>query len=461
MPQAREIVVALLAIVLVGATSASLCAQSSRSATAPAPSGSRVLALGGSYPGAGQILGSSQTPPVREVFALQYDGIRRWVWAGAEASRMQTGAADIYMLDHEDNLAVLSSLVTDELGTGASTGALIDGPVDELALLANGDLLCADYNGDQQRFDDTLFLLATTGHVKLAGVWYLDDMGGAAQVARNTNTNVPRDRIDGVAGLAVRRTVKIAAGNQAQQEIFVGQYASGAVIRRIELTPGTPGTWATRQVYASPTGDSVDGMDWDPDLQCFWMTCANTGLVYEVALDAIAASFRVLQVFPSQGVGGAMAITAIRGSAAPHRLVEAEGFSVNGSMQMLDSGHPEGRGRVGVTDEPGAGPVALAALFDPDCVGLQFRVLASFGRAAIPFGDRYLELAPDLLLDWSLKDPRFLGRVDASGAARLNLPVALPPNVGPLYFQVAVLGDARTDHLGIKRLTPVVSHLTR
>ena len=65
-------------------------------------------------------------------------------------------------------------------------------------------------------------------------------------------------------------------------------------------------------------------MDWDPDLQTFWMTCASTGLVYEVALDEVASVFRVVQVFPSQGQGGPMAITAIRGSTRPHHLVEAD-----------------------------------------------------------------------------------------------------------------------------------------
>ena len=436
-------------------------AQSGRWSTpAPTRSAIRGLSLLGGYPNAGLVIDGPRTPPVALLYALQFDPARRLVWAGTEASMVSAGQPDIYMLDHENTFQVLCTIVTDELRGPGAPAAQIDGPVDELTLLGNGDLLCADYNGDLKRFDDTLFLLDPASPGVLKGLWYLDDLGCPGSCAPNTNTNVPRDRVDAVAGLAVRRTYEISAASRATQEIYVSQYLPSAVIRQLELTPGTPGTWATRRTYLSPTGDSVDGIDWDPDLQSFWMTSTATGMIYEVALDTVTNSFRVIQSFPANGSGGAIAITAMRNTQIPHKLIEGEGFSFTGSMHVIDSGHV-GRGQPAVFDPVGTGPVQVGILLDGDCANLGYRVLMSLAPGGIVLGDRFIGLAFDPLLMWTLTDPGFASTLDASGAGAITLPVALPPNLGPFYIAIVVFDTPEENYLGIKRISTTIPHVTQ
>ncbi|MBN2491531.1 MAG: hypothetical protein JXQ29_11845 [Planctomycetes bacterium] len=431
-----------------------------RAAAALPPTPIPTLALHGVYPNAGLVLEGPYTPPVPLLFALKFDAARRWTWAGTEGSMLAPARPDLYVLDHTNRMQVLSTLVTDELRAPGAPAAQIDGPVDELALLGNGDLLCADYNGDLRRFDDTLFLLDPTGSGVLKGVWYLDDLGCPGVCAPSTNTNVPRDRIDAVAGLAARRTFEISLASRTTQEIYVGQYLPSAVIRQIELTPGTPGTWATRRTYLSPTGDSVDGMDWDPDLQSFWMTSTATGLVYEVALDTVRNTFQVIQAFASSGLGGAIAVTAMRETQTPHKLIEGEGFSLAGSLHVVDSGHI-GRGRPALYDPVGTGPVQVGILLDTDCANLPFRVLISLTPGKLVLGDRAVELGVDAALLWTLTDPAFAGTLNASGACNVVLPVHLPPGVGPLHIAIAVFDTPEVNYCGVKRLSTCIVHRTQ
>lgn len=420
----------------------------------------RPIALaGGPYPNAGRIVTGPHTPPVATLFALQHDPYRRVLWLGTENSVGGANRPDVFMVETGFHRAV-SSLVTDELRATGSLSAQIDGPVDELALLVDGTLLCADFNGDQRRFDDTLFQITPTNPPKLEGVWYLDDLGCRYTCAPNGNTNQPQDRIDFVAGLAARNTLSITATNRAQQEIFVGQYLPTGVIREISLTPGTPGTWATRRVYASPTGDTVDGLDWDPDLQSFWITSTTTGLVYEAVLDRSRNAFRIVQAFAAPALAGTIAVSARRDSQNPHTLFEGEGFSFAGSYRELDTGHV-GRGSLVVTDSPGTGPVFAGAVFHTDCANLPFRVVASLKGGTIRLGDRFLKHAKDPLFFWSLTSPLFAGTVAPSGAAILQLPGNLPPAFGPLHFTMVVFGDPDVDSFGIKRITLPAIHTTR
>ncbi len=457
----KEVIVAVAVVVAVTLAMTSMAyAQSGRIGSPVPPPRSGGLGVDNGYPNAGLVIEGPRIPPVNVLFALQYDPVRRWVWAGTEASSLSAGQPDIYILDHLNQFQVLSTLMTDELRGLGATSAQIDGPVDEMTLLGNGDLLCADFNGDLTRFDDTLFLVDPSSPNVLKGVWYLDDMGCPGSCAANTNTNVPRDRVDYVAGLAVRHTNAITSTNQSTQEIFVSQYLVSAVIRQIELTPGTPGTWATRRTYTSPTADSVDGMDWDPDIQSFWMTCSNTSMIYEVALDTSINSFRVIQSFPSKGLGGAIAISALRNTMLPHAIVEGEGFSFSGSMHVLDTGHI-GRGMPAVHDPQGTSTLQVGILMDLDCVGKTFRVLASGGAGSIPVGDRFLELAPDPILLWTLLDPIFTGTLDNNGAGFVTVPVLLPPNLGPLYFAVLVYDNPDENFMGIKRLSKTTAHVTQ
>jgi len=461
MTRKRLIVAGLICVAVCLGTVARGEAQTGR-AVAPVPKAlyGGGFGLNGGFPNAGSVLEGPYNPPVNVLYGLKFDLARRWVWAGTEASMVSAGQPDIYILDHRQSFQVISTLVTDELRSASSPVAQIDGPVDELALLGNGDLLCADYNGDLTRFDDTLFLLNPTSPPTLKGVWYLDDLGCPGSCAANGNTNNPRDRVDALAGLAVRRTFEINASNQATQEIFVGQYMQGAVIRQIELTPGTPGTWATRRTHLSPTGDSVDGIDWDPEIQAFWMASTGTGMIYEVALDTLTNTFRVIQAFKANGVGGAIAVTSMTDTEMPHKLIEGEGFSFTGSIHVLDTGRI-GRGTPAVYDAPGPGPVQVGVLLDQDCANMRYRLLVSLSAGAIPIGDRYLQLGFDPLLYWSVVDPQFEGVVDPSGVATFTLPVNPPPNFGPLYFAFVVFGSATEDYLGIKRITRTVPHLVQ
>lgn len=419
----------------------------------------------GPLPGAGQQFGPTVIPPVPLLYALQHDPARRFVWAGTEASRLTAGLGDLYLLDHTRGYSVITSLVTDELQAPGVNAPQIDGPINELALLGNGELLCADFNGDLTRFDDTIFLLDVQSPPSpvLNGVWYVDDLGCPGNCAVNGNTNTPKDRIDFLAGLAVRRTYGITATNQSRQQIFVGQYLPTSFVREIELTPGTaggPGTWATRRMHVSPTGDSVDGIDWDPDLQSFWMTSTTTGLVYEVKLDDAMNRFRVVQSFPSTGVGGAIAVTALRDSQLPHVLVEGEGFSFTGSLTMTETGHV-GRGTPQVGDPVGPSTISVGILMDADCAGLPFRVLVAFSNGIVQLGERYLELQPDPLFMWSLTDPLFAGTLNTAAAGSITIPVTLPANFGPIHIQVVIFGNPDENLHGIKRLSTRLQYKTR
>ena len=454
----RGLLIGLVVCLVLASTSD---AQTGRSAIpGPVRTPGPNFGLTSSYPNAGLVVTGPYVPPVNVLYALQYDPLYRWVWAGGEASLISTGQPDLFILDQNNGFQVLSTIVTDELRGPGALQAQIDGPVDEIALLGDGCLLCADYNGDLSRFDDTLFMLDPSNPGVLKGVWYLDDLGCPGSCVANTNTNVPQDRVDAVAGLALRRTYAITASNQASQEIYVSQFLPSALIRQIELTPGTPGTWATRRVYVSPTGDSVDGMDWDPDLQSFWMTSTNTGMIYEVALDTTTNSFRVLQSFLANGTGGAIAIAALRDTVTPHTLVEGEGFSFTGSLNVIDSGHL-GRGQPSVYDPAGTGPVQVGILYDQDCVGHDFRLLVSSQTGGIHLGDRYIQLGLDPIFLWSATSPLFAGKLDTSGSGMITLPVSLPPSIGPLYFVVVVFGDPSEDYLGIKRISLTQAHVTQ
>jgi len=297
-----------------------------------------ALAQGGARPGAGSTL----MTPVPQFSTLGSTGMaddpaRGVIWVGATRPSFTIPGVFLWPANRTTlgQAVAPPPVVTDELDGGGPAGADLDGPVSEVAVLSDGTLLLTDHNGDRQRFDDTLFHLDPTAGA-LLGFWYTDDQTCIGAACRaNTNTDVPRNRIDELQG------IDASDGNvTGPGPIFVGSHqAGGQGIVQVALVPGRPGSWTRVAAFASPTGGPVNSIDFDPDQalahglpNVYWMTGGATtatstqpsGLVYETTFTGTA--FVVNQVFlappvpgdPLTRIGGS--VTALRGTSAPHAL---------------------------------------------------------------------------------------------------------------------------------------------
>jgi len=423
----------------------------------PAPGpvfGGPAAASPGTFPGAGtRLQGPVSPPPPAKPIGIAYDRFRTLLWAATENS-LNDGRPDLFAL-LPSNLSVFTSIVLDELPCTPAGPAVIDGWVDEVAVLDDGSLLLDDYNGDLMRFDDTLFEIDPSAPQLVRNVWYLDSSSCPATCRPNTNANLPQDSIGNVAGLAVRQTT-IAS---PMQQIWIGAFVPSGFIKRVQLTPGCPGSWLRVSSTPVPFAGACDGLEWDPDLQSFWMASSSTSLVYETRLDLTTGAFTLLQGFPGQG-NGATGISPIGGTAGPHELVECLFFPTP-AFYRSHSGHV-GRGTPVINDPVGAGPISVGVQQGPGVAGRTAVALASITNfTGIPLdSERTLPFDPDALLALMLQ-LRFSVTLGAAGTGTIGIPISLPPGVGPFQVGYVVLGDPVYDLLGVARVSRAVSHTTR
>jgi hypothetical protein len=440
--------------VLLAALALDVAAQDAgRSRPGPA-FGGPAAASPGTFPGAGtRLQGPVSPPPLSQPVGIGYDRFRTLLWLATETS-LNDQRPDLFAL-LPSNLSVFTSIVLDELPCTPGGPAVVDGWVDEVAVLDNGNLLLDDYNGDLMRFDDTLFEIDPSAPQRVRNVWYLDSSSCAGSCRPNTNANVPQDSIGNVAGLAVRQTTIPSP----MQQIWIGAFVPSGSIKRVQLTPGCPGTWLRVSSTPVPFAGACDGLEWDPDLQSFWMASSSTGLVYETRLDLGTGAFSLLQGFPGQG-NGATGITPIGGTAGPHELAECLFFPTP-AFYRSHSGHV-GRGTPVINDPVGPGPISIGVPQGPGVAGRTALALASITNVAgIPLdSERTLPYDPDALLSLMVT-LRFSVTLSATGTGTIAVPISLPPGVGPFQVGYVVLGDPVYDLSGVARVSHAVSYTTR
>jgi len=425
----------------------------------PRRTGPPPAALGPRLPGAGVPVTGALQPPASLPYGAVFDPSRSLLWLSNESQ-----GANLHLYD-------VRQLPPPQVGTGFTNEgahvsapgiAVVDGPANGLDVVVRdtpGDparrsntLLVVDYNGDLNRFDDTLYEydpdrdVGASGAAVIRNVWYLDSASASCPVScrPNTNQDQPMVRVNQAQGVAARRTRP--EDPPEAQEIFVTSNArQDADISMISVTPGNPGTWRRRQAILSPLGCAVDEIDWDPDHQSFWMSGVTVGLVIETRFSRSSFTFGVVQCFPTAW-GQAWGLAAIGSASFPHWLAVIDGNTQ--SWFIVQSGE---MGRPRIT--PQADGLLLEAGL---AAGGEYYVLgAAMGTwLGLPL-DRErridLDLDPVFLFTVVVGMADFTGQLDANGRRYVGLP-SMRPGVR-LEFQFVTLGGWDTDGRGVRRIS--------
>ncbi|MGD8435886.1 MAG: M4 family metallopeptidase, partial [Syntrophobacterales bacterium] len=171
--------------------------------------------------------GESFPSPSTVSLGLDYDAQRGGVWLAAEDGY-------VYLIDVD---APHSTLQTIDL-VGIAVAA--DGNSDGACVLANGNILLADFNGDLTNIDDYLFEIDPNTNT-LINYWPLDG---------SWNTSTDGTFIDTIIG------VEIGPNGNAFVTSAFDNY-----IYEIALVPGLPGSWSTVAVHSATTVGVVLGID--------------------------------------------------------------------------------------------------------------------------------------------------------------------------------------------------------
>jgi hypothetical protein len=208
---------------------------------------------GGAASGAvGDIIEQWNTPGGLPM-GVAYDADLNLVWHVTESG-------NYYQIERTSPHSVLASFPLHDTGTANG-----------ISVNPDGTLYITDYNGDLNIHDDWIYQVDKANN--LLSWWEVDGIA---------NTN-PNDNIDQILGIA-----------NMNGRVFVVNYAE-PIIREIQLTPGSPGTWSTIATWPTPDGNPGTGLDWDPVNQSFWYT-SITGPIYE-----LDANFNVIRSFGTPG----------------------------------------------------------------------------------------------------------------------------------------------------------------
>jgi hypothetical protein len=304
-----------------------------------------VLASSGSRPGAGQVMAvpGQVVGPAASMTEITHDTGRGFLWLGYNTAT--AGVPNLRTASPSTLAPLVPTILTDEMDGGGPGGADIDGPVDGLGMLSNGNLLCSDTSGDGTRFSDTLFEVDPTGPT-LTSFWYTN--GSACLSCRpNTNTNLPQRDLWAVGALTASRA-SLGTG-----PIFVTRALNNrgtTVLTRISLVPGTPGTWQLIQDVPTPCGSPATGISFDPDQAAqngldnvYWFVSAGNHQLYECTWDALRRRFEINQTLPAPFFAGPAtsnrvdsSVAARLGTASPHLIVLGEGSTTAASNVLVE-----------------------------------------------------------------------------------------------------------------------------
>jgi hypothetical protein len=302
----------------------------------------------GTRPGAGTVLIPPTMAPTTHMSEAGHDPVLNRMWIGT--SNAAGGVFNVVSIDLTTGMPG-PNLLLDEMdaGGGSPAGPDVDGPVDGLSVLANGNLLCTDQGGDGTRFGDTIFEIAPAGP-GLANFWYTSNRLCTA-CRPNTNLDVPQRDLIGVAAISASGGLLMPG-----TDVFVARATpdrATTTLARIELLPGQPGGWRLLQDVPCPLGVAATSIAWDPDqaaqnglANVYWFTWYNQHNFLECTWNPATMRFSVNQVVPAPlEAAGAVNrvdpfVAPIRGTAVPHRLFVGDlGYAAASSfMAVIDSG---------------------------------------------------------------------------------------------------------------------------
>jgi hypothetical protein len=255
----KRVVCTVLGVCLIaGFAGVSGAAQSEYASLIEAMRAKGIFSARPALPAAAGELLESFPSPIGQPIGIDYDPVRGGVWIASESGQI----ARVSINSPYETQKVLSLVGIAVAGDGYSTG---------VAVLPNGNLLLADYQGDLIAIDDYLFEVnPDTG--TLVNYWPLD---GAS------NTSINGTNIDQVID------VKLGPNGNA----YVTNIANNAVYE-IGLLPGKPGAWYMVAVHTATTVGDVWGFDWAGCPTGWWVGDGNSTTV--ALLDA---SFATVQSF--------------------------------------------------------------------------------------------------------------------------------------------------------------------
>jgi hypothetical protein len=297
----RRVVRVLLGVCLIVGFSGVLGAAEPENASLIEAMKARGILLGRlELPAAAGDLLDSFPSPITSPIGIDYDPVRGGVWIASES-----GQIAMVNLNSPYETQKILSLVGIAIAS--------DGYSDGVAVLPNGNLLLADYQGDLMNIDDYLFEInPDTG--TLVNYWPLD--GAWNTSVDGTNINVVVDVELGPNG----NVYVTSAGNNAVYEIG--------------LLPGTPGYWYTVAVHTATTVGNVVGIDGAGCPAGWWVSDFNST---SVAL--LNASFATVQSFAANHDGNAFnsGITVVDDK-DPIRVWTVDFFT--GMIGIFDTGLP-------------------------------------------------------------------------------------------------------------------------
>jgi hypothetical protein len=447
-----------------------------------------ALAQTGPFPGAGRILGGQPQPTFPHPIAtfpdcleMAYDRSRGLLWGGDENRLYSTVWPSLWSLTptipHQlvNARVCMNSACVSNPGVPVTSSQFTGISIVPSRSGFNGrrTLLCSDFNGDLNRFDDHLVEIdpdiptPVSGTANVLNVWYLDSGSCPASCRPSTNVDVPQNRADPVLGV---ESFDYVPGEPVSGRRFVFlisacmDFRTGSCSAQVPwgslvaLTPGCPGTWTRigslgTSVPVAPFQWGPRWLSFDPDTQSYWLVEAGNGRTpwptpaprfYEAKWNRVTMSFRILQSFPAwDGMTGGHA--AIGGSNGPHWMA--------GPGQLSRSIFDVETGQVLPVLSVGPNRNLVLAAGTPDA-GKPWIVAAAFS-AITGFAldrERWVALDPDVLFALSLQDGfGNAGVLGPTGAAQFVLP-ALPTGT-LLHFQGLLLGDPNENDRGIEKLS--------
>ena len=264
MAATRMVCMVLGVCLIVGFSGASGAAESEYASLIEAMKAKGSFSGGLALPAAAGDLLDSFPSPIAQPLGIDYDPVRGGVWIASESGQI----ARVSLNSPYETQKVLSLVGIAIAGDGYSDG---------VAVLPNGNLLLADYQGDLVNIDDYLFEInPDTG--ALVNYWPLDG-------AWNTSIN----------GTNINEVIDVELGPNGN--VYVTSASNNAVYE-IGLLPGMPGAWYTVAVHTATTVGNVLGIDRAGCPLGWWVSDFNST---SVAL--LDGSFATVQSFAASHDG--------------------------------------------------------------------------------------------------------------------------------------------------------------
>jgi hypothetical protein len=267
MVKIRVLCMVLGVCLVVGFAGVSGAAQSEYASLIEAMKARGMPSAGLALPAAAGDLLDSFSSPVGSPIGIDYDPVRGGVWIASESGQI----ARVGINSPYETQKVLSLAGIAVAGDGSSTG---------VAVLPNGNLLLADFQGDLAAIDDYLFEVnPDTG--TLVNYWPLDGAG---------NTSINGTNIDSV--------IDVELGPNGNAYVTS---ANNNAVYEIGLLPGMPGAWYTVAVHTATTVGNALGIDRTGCPVGWWISDYNST---SVAL--LDGSFATVQSFAASHDGNSL-----------------------------------------------------------------------------------------------------------------------------------------------------------